>query len=408
MLIAFKFRLYPNQNQERKINQNIGCSRWVYNYALEKIDKAWRKEKKNISRYDIQKDLPKLKQQEETKWLKEADSTALICSLRNLDYAFKNFFRRVKTKANKKGFPKFKSKKNSKQDYTTYQGVKVDWDNHKISVPKNKDINIRLHRKFEGKIKQITISKTLTEKYFVSILVEQNRELPKKPVISGKTTIGIDLGVKTFATISDSRKIDNPKILKRFEEKLAREQKRLSKKKKGSNNRNKQRIKVARIHEKVVNIRKDFIHKLSYQLTHEDQVKSIVLETLDINGMLKNHHLAKAIADVNWNKFIELLAYKCDWYGINLLKIGRFEPSSKLCSNCGMDNNGLTLDDRNWICSNCGSKLDRDINAAINIKRFGLDPKYGRDYRNLSLWRERKTLFSRKEAILKEAESLVK
>lgn len=369
MLKAFKYRIYPNQIQEEKIKQNIGCARWIYNYALAKKIKAWQQEKKNLSRYDIQKDLPILKKQEETKWLKEADAKALIFSLWSLDNAYQKFFREHK------GYPKFKSKKNGKQSYSTYQGIKVDWDKNKINVPKNKNIKIRLHRKFEGELKQITVSKVPTEKYYISILVDTKDKEKRKSKVNEKTTIGIDLGIKTFITISDGRKIDNPKILYRYEKKLAREQKRLSKKKKGSNNKNKQRIKVARVYERVTNIRKDFIHKLSYQLTNENQVKSIVIEDLDVNGMLKNRRLAKAIANVSWSKFVELLAYKCDWYGVNLLKIGRFEPSSKLCPKCGTINQELTLANREWVCSNCRGEHDRDINAAINIKRLGLNPK---------------------------------
>lgn len=369
MLKAFKYRIYPNKEQAEKIDKNIGCVRWIYNYALAKKMKAWQQEKKNISRFDIQKDLPELKKQKETEWLKEADSMALVFSLLNLDNAYQKFFKEHK------GYPRFKSKKNKKQNYTTYQNIKIDWDNQKLSIAKNKNIRIKLHRKFEDEAKQITISKIPTGKYYASILVETKDKEKKKRKISEKTAIGIDLGIKTFIAISDGRKIDNPRVLYKYEKKLAREQKRLSKKKKGSNNKDKQRIKVARVYEKVTNIRKDFLHKLSYKLTNEKQIKSIVIEDLNVNGMLKNHCLAKAIANVSWNKFVELLAYKCDWYGVNLLKIGRFEPSSKLCSKCGIINDELTLKDREWTCPNCKVVHDRDLNAAINIKRFGLNPK---------------------------------
>jgi len=369
MLKAFRYRIYPKQDQEEKINQNIGCSRWIYNYALAKKKKAWQEEKKSLSRYDIQRDIPELKKAEETRWLKEADAKALILSLQNLDNAYQKFFREHK------GYPKFKSKGKSKQNYTTYQRVKIDWENNKLTIPKNKNIKIVLHRKFIGEIKQVTISKTPTGKYYASIMVKTKESEKKKREVNEKTAIGIDLGIKTFITISDGRKIDNPKILYKYEKKLTREQKRLSRKKKGSNNKDKQRIKVARIHEKVTNIRKDFLHKLSTELTHEKQVKSIILENLNVSGMLRNRHLSKAIANVSWSKFVELLTYKCDWYGVNLIKIGRFEPSSKLCSKCGIINDKLTLEDREWVCPNCGSKLDRDLNASINIKRFGLNPK---------------------------------
>ena len=312
MLKAFKYRIYPNKKQMERIDKNIGCVRWIYNYALAKKMKAWQQEKKNLSRFDLQKDIPDLKRQKETEWLKEADAKALIFSLLNLDNAYQKFFKEHK------GYPNFKSKKNAKQNYTTYQGINVDWDNQKLNIAKNKGIKIKLHRNFEGEAKQVTISKTPTSKYYASILVDTKDKEKTKYKVNEKTAIGIDLGIKTFITISDGRKIENPRILYRYEKKLSREQKRLSKKKNGSNNKEKQRIKVARIYEKVTNIRKDFLHKLSYELTHENQVKSIVMENLNINGMLKNCHLSKAIANVSWKKFVELLAYKCDWYGVNL------------------------------------------------------------------------------------------
>jgi len=189
MLRAFKYRLYPNKEQAEKIDKNIGCSRWIYNYALAKKMKAWQQEKKNLSRFDIQKDLPKLKKQEETKWLKEADAKALIISLLNLDNAYQKFFKEHK------GYPKFKSKKKSKQSYSTYQNIKIDWENYKLSIAKNKNMNIKLHREFDGEIRQITISKTPTGKYFASILVETKDKEKKKRKITEKTAIGIDLGL---------------------------------------------------------------------------------------------------------------------------------------------------------------------------------------------------------------------
>jgi len=369
MIKGFKYRIYPSLEQQEKIKKNIGCAHWVYNYALTKKMETWQQEKKNLSVNDISKDIPKLKKQKETEWLKDADSKALIISLLNLNSAFQKFFKEHK------GYPKFKSKKKSKQSYTTYQEIKIDWGNNRLIIPKNKNIKIILHRKFYEGIKQITISKTPTDKYFVSILVDTKSKNKKKKTIKDETTIGIDLGIESYLTLSDGRKVENPKILYKYEKKLAREQRKLSRKKKGGKNGNKQRIKVARVYEKIINIRKDFLHKLTYQLTHENQIRSIIIEDLHINSMLRNHRLAKAIADCNWSKFVELLTYKCDWYGVSLLKIGRFEPSSKLCSECGIINDELTLSDRKWICPNCGSKLDRDLNASINIKRFGLNPK---------------------------------
>ena len=244
----------------------------------------------------------------------------------------------------------------------------------KLDIPKIKDIKIIQHRKLEGKIKTATISKTTTGKYYISILIEQSKDLPKKDKIKDKTTIGIDLGIKTFATISDGRKIDNPKYLKKSERKLKRQQRWLSRKIKGSKNRNKQRIKVALIHEKINNQRSDFLHKFSHQLTHENQVSSIAIEDLSVKGMVKNHYLARSISDVAWSEFKRQLEYKCDWYGKNLLVIGRFEASSKTCS-CGVVNQDLKLSDREWTCKECKTKHDRDILAANNIKKFALIPQ---------------------------------
>jgi putative transposase len=235
-----------------------------------------------------------------------------------------------------------------------------------------KPIEIRLHRKFDGKIKTVTIKKTPTNKYFASILVE-TKDIEKKPeAIKPNTTIGIDLGIKDFITLSTGEKIANPKILKQYERKLIKAQRKASRKVKGSNNRKKANFRVAKIHEKIKNIRKDFLHKLSYRLSHENQVDSLVIEDLNVSGMVKNHKLAKSIGACSWYEFVRQLEYKSLWYGKNLIKIGRFEPSSKLCSNCGTINQELKLEDREWICKNCGSVHDRDINAAINIKNIGL------------------------------------
>ena len=363
---AFEYRLYPNKQQEELILKHIGCARWIYNYALEKKMKAWNDNKINLSRFDIQKDLPLLKRQEETKWLKEVSAQSLIVSLLNLESAYKKFFKE------KQGFPKFKSKHTSKQNFSIYQYTKVDFENEIVRLPKITPIKTRFHRKFKGKIKTVTVKRTPTGKYFISILVETKDNCKKKKKIKEKTAIGIDLGIKDFVVLSTGEKISNPKILKSYEEKLVRVQRRLSRKKKGSNNRNKARIKVAKVYEKITNIRKDFLHKLSHKLTHENQVSSLVVEDLNVRGMLKNRRLAKNISDCSWSEFVRQLEYKSEWYGVNLIKIDRFEPTSKLCSMCGSINSNLQLKDRNWICDNCGTNHDRDVNAATNIKRIGL------------------------------------
>jgi len=362
---SYRYRIFPNKEQQELLEEHFGSVRFVYNWGLEKKIKAYQKSKKRISCFDLINELVKLKKKKDFQWLNEVNSQSLQMSLRNLDNAFTSFFR----KHNK--FPRFKSKKNNKNSFQVPQHLKL---NNKLTIPKIPDIKIKLSRPIEGKIKTATISKTPTNKYFIAILVEENKQLPKKPKITEETTIGIDLGIKHFATISDGRKIENPKYLKQSEAKLKRYQRWLSRKKRESNNRIKQRLKVALIQEKITNQRSDFIHKLTYQLTHENQVSSIAIEDLAIKNMVKNHYLAKAIADASWHEFRRQLGYKCDWYGKNLLIIGRFEPSSKICS-CGYVNQELKLSDRKWTCPKCKTEHDRDILASQNIKRFALIPQ---------------------------------
>ena len=361
---AFKYRIYPNQEQTALINKHIGSCRWIYNYALNKKVEAYKRDKTRLSRFDISKDLPQLKKNEETQWLKETNSQALQMSLKNMDEAFTKFFR------DKKGFPKFKSKHNNRQSFNIPQSVKVDWKNKKVSIPKIKNIKFALDRIAEGEIKSATISRTPTRKYFISILVDTKLKEPKKHKIKEETSVGIDLGIKEFAITSDGEKFDNPKFLKNDLRKLKKLQKRASKRIKGSNNRRKENLRVAILHEKIVNKRENFLHKLSTKLISENQ--TICLEDLSVENMIKNHKLAQSIQDCSWSKFNEYLEYKARWSGVNIVRIGRFEPSSKMCSNCGKINNELTLKDREWTCESCGSFHDRDVNAAKNIIDFSL------------------------------------
>lgn len=361
MFKAFKYRIYPNSEQAELIHKHMGCARWIYNYALNKKITAYQTEKVSLSRFDIQKDIPSLKKSD-APWLKEVNSQSLQASLENMDKAYTKFFR------DKKGFPKFKSKKDNRQSFQVPQNAKVNFETSKLSLPKFKtDINIVLHRKFEGQIKTVTISKTPTGKYFASILVEVNEEIPNKNPISENKAVGIDLGIKTFATLSDGTSIENPKHLRKSLKKLKRLQRAVSRKKKGSNNRAKAVKKLAIVHEKVSNQRNDFLHKTTSFLVHN--YDTVCLETLKASNMIKNHKLALSLSDISIGKFNELMEYKAEWYGKNILRIGQFEPSSRLCT-CGVINRELKLSDRVWTCKSCNTSHDRDILASNNIKRM--------------------------------------
>ena len=359
---AYKYRLYPNEEQKVLIAKHFGSCRFIYNYALEKKVRAYQTDKTNLSRFDIQADLPNMKKSEEYCWLKEVNSLSLQASLANLDSAYTKFFREHK------GFPRFKSKKDSKQSFSIPQNTRVDFENGRIFIPKFKGgIKTKFHRTFEGIVKSSTISRTATGKYFVSILVEVNEpDVPMKPICENKT-VGIDLGIKTFAVLSDGTEIPNPKHLKQSLDKVKKLQRSLSHKNKGSKNRDKARRKLALAHEQVTNRRNDFLHKVtSYLVNNYD---TICLEDLNVKGMVKNHHLAQALDDIAIGTFNTLLEYKAKERGVNILRIGRFEPSSKMCT-CGYINHNLTLAMREWICPKCGLIHDRDLLAANNIKRF--------------------------------------
>lgn len=359
---AYKYRLYPNEEQKVLIAKHLGSCRFIYNYALDKKVRAYQTDKTNLSRFDIQADLPNMKKSEEYCWLKEVNSLSLQASLANLDSAYTKFFREHK------GFPRFKSKKDSKQSFSIPQNTRVDFENGRIFIPKFKGgIKTKFHRTFEGIVKSSTISRTATGKYFVSILVEVNEpDVPMKPICENKT-VGIDLGIKTFAVLSDGTEIPNPKHLKQSLDKVKKLQRSLSHKNKGSKNRDKARRKLALAHEQVTNRRNDFLHKVtSYLVNNYD---TICLEDLNVKGMVKNHHLAQALEDIAIGTFNALLEYKAKERGVNILRIGRFEPSSKMCI-CGYINHNLTLAIREWICPKCGAIHDRDLLAANNIKRF--------------------------------------
>lgn len=360
MIFGLKYRIYPSEEQKVLLEKHFGCSRLIYNLGLECKTMAWNGSKRNLTWFDISKQLPDLK--EEYTFFKEVNSQSLQMSLRNLDTAYKNFFR------GRARFPNFKSRK-SKQSFQCPQRISVE--NGKLYIPKfKKGIKIVLHRPIKGLIKTTTISRTPTNKYFVSFIVETKDHIPEKRELSNDKAVGLDLGIKSFLVTSDGIKFDNPKYLKASLAKLKRLQIVFSKKKNGSNRYNRFKFRVARIHERIANQRKDFLHKVSDVITK--QYDTICIENLSVSDMLKNHNLARSISDCGWGMFKQFLEYKAEWRGVNIVEIGRFDPSSKTCSSCGYINSQLELKDRTWSCPTCDVLHDRDVNAAKNILQFGL------------------------------------
>lgn len=366
MLRAYKYRIYPTDEQKVLFAKTFGCCRFVYNWALNLKIEAYKQEKESIGNVELTNRM-KSELKAEHEWLSEVNSQSLQSALRNLDSAYTNFFRKTKTV----GFPRFKSRRD-RQSFLCPQHCRVDFEKGTITIPKAKDISAVPYRKFKGMVKTVTISMTPSGKYFASVLVDTTiQELPAS-AIQGNTTLGIDLGIKSLAVCSDGRTFDNPKNLQRSLNRLKLLQKRLSRKQKGSANRNKARIRVARLQERIANCRKDNLHKITHALTHDSQVRTLCMEDLNVKGMQHNHHLAQAVGDASFGIFLMLLEYKCRWYGVNLIKIDRFVPSSKTCGKCGYVYKGLNLNERNWTCPECGTHHDRDFNAACNIKEFGL------------------------------------
>ena len=375
--------MYPNKEQEVLLSKHFGHCRFVYNHFLEVKIKHYKETKKTITWVDLANQLPKLK--EELEWLTEIGSHSLQQSILNLDRAYTAFFR------SGSGFPKFKSKKYARKSFIvpiTNNNIKVNYESQRLTIPKFKGgIKCVFHREIpkDNVVKQAIVSQDRDGKYYVSILVEVNKELPTKSEPKRNKAIGMDFGVKTFLTLNDGTKIENPKVLKQSQDKLSKHQQDLEKLEPDTTKRKSKQEQIAKLHSKITRQRKDFLDKLSHKLTHDNQVNTICIEDLSIKNMQADNYKAtnNRIADYAWGKFVSMLQYKSDWYGKNFRKIGRFDPSSKMCSQCGYINHSLTLDQREWKCPQCNTNHDRDVNAAKNILDFSF-PKTefvkGRNY----------------------------
>lgn len=360
---GYKYRIYPNETQKRLINRTLGCCRFVFNHFLAVRRDEWKANHKGLYYKHTNLLLTDLKRREETSWLREVDSMALQESLRNLDDAYARFFKKLAR------YPRFKSKHSHAQSYRTRnQSNGIRFVDGKLKLPKIGNVKIALSREFDGKITNATVSRTASGKYFVSLCVKEDVDFEP----CGKGQLGIDVGLKEFYSDSNGKIVENPNLLRKYRKKLAREQRRLSRKMPRSHNREKQRIRVARIHERISNIRRDFQQKLTTHLINENQV--IGVEHLKIKNMLKNHKLARAIADASWYEFFRELKYKAAWRGANVVEIDTFYPSSQTCHACGFQNPiTKNLAVREWTCPECGTHHDRDINAAKNILAKALE-----------------------------------
>ena len=358
---TYKFRLYPNKEQTELLAKHFGCTRFVYNYFLNQRKEQYRLTGKSDNYFAQNKALTELKKQEETAWLKEVNAQSLQFAVRCLEAAYTNFFKK------RAKFPSFKSKR-SKNSFTVPQFASIVGD--RLFVRKFREgIVCRVHREVKGKIGTVTISKTPSGKYFVSVSTEEEYNTSMQP--TGKS-VGVDMGLKNLVVTSEGEVFENNRYTKKYERKLALAQKHLSRKKKGSGGFENQRLKVARLYEKISNSRADYLHKCSISLVR--RYDTICIEDLNVKGMMRNHRLAKSISDASWGAFISMLTYKAEWNDKKVVKIDRYFPSSQTCHVCGYKHRqtkGLSV--REWECPACHAHHDRDVNAAINILRAGLN-----------------------------------